>query len=101
MIAAAIMPFPFHIDANTAQTYNNATLKYLGIGMRFVYHDVWFYPASGRFIRTRYVFDTVQRDDFIKGFVPIDATRIAFTPARTRRMKADREIEALKSAEAK
>jgi len=100
MIFPAIMPFPFHKNGNSARRDTDAMPQYLWCGMDFEHHEVWFHPAGDDYIRTRCVFDAMHDEDFINGFVPMDAARIALEYARAASMKADREIEALKAAEA-
>ena len=99
MIFAAIMPFAFYEDGNSARRDGGATPEYLGVGMDFEQHEVWLHPAGDRYVCTRCVFTALTDASFINRFERMDAARIALEDASARRTKADHEAEALKSGE--
>jgi|GEM_PF-3479466 len=99
MIYPPLQPFAFHRNANPHRRDTDAQPHYLWCGMDFEHHEVWFHPAGDDYIRTRCVIDAMHDEEFINGFEPMDAARIALEYARAGRMKADRGIEAMKAAE--
>lgn len=84
MTFAPVYRFPFQTDGNAARRDRDALPRYLICGMDFDHYEIRFHEAGDDCIRARCVIDAMSDEDFIEGFTPSDAARIALEYARAR-----------------